>query len=110
VVYLDRKINELLSTFDPKALEQVDRALTEMEQSFPGLSIPAGRHAKYDFGMEWYGSITLLQPLTTAAHEWIENNLPSDVGWFGKSAAIESNYWPDIEFGIRFVGLTIGRI
>lgn len=60
-----------------------------------------------DFRCENHGSVFLLYPLTTSAHSWVAENLPSDAQWFGNAVAIECRYvWPILE-GIQNDGLVV---
>jgi hypothetical protein len=45
-----------------------------------------------DFRCENHGSIFLLYPLNESAKSWIEENLPSDVQWFGQVVAVEHRF------------------
>jgi len=60
-----------------------------------------------DFRCENHGSIFLLTPLTQSGRSWIEENLPSDVQWFGSGVVIEHRYiWRILE-GIQNDGLAV---
>lgn len=40
-----------------------------------------------------HGSVVLFQPLTAAAHEWMEANInPESWRWFGPSLAVDQRY------------------
>jgi hypothetical protein len=71
--------------------------------------VASGTSPTSDFLCENHGSIFLLYPLTESAQAWIEENLPSDVQWFGQAVAIEHRYiWPILE-GIQNDGLLVAR-
>ena len=55
-----------------------------------------------------HGSIVTLMPLTPAAEEWVEHNLPSDAPTFGGAIGIDPRYFPAIADGIVGDGLTLG--
>jgi hypothetical protein len=60
-----------------------------------------------DFRCENHGSIFLLYPLSQSAQSWIEENLPSDVQWFGNGVVVEHRYiWAILE-GIQNDGLAV---
>jgi predicted thioesterase len=60
-----------------------------------------------DFTVENHGTIYLLRPLTQAAREWVEANLPDDRQTFGTAVAVEHRYIADIAQGILNDGLTV---
>jgi hypothetical protein len=60
-----------------------------------------------DFRCENHGSIFLLYPVSQSAQSWIEENLPSDVQWFGQAVAIEHRYIWSILEGIQNDGLAV---
>lgn len=46
-----------------------------------------------DFRITYHGTITLLEPLTPACREWIDENVATEGWqWFGKALAIEPRY------------------
>lgn len=46
-----------------------------------------------DFSVEYYGTITLLRPLTPACKAWIDENVASEGWqWFGGALAVEPRY------------------
>ena len=45
-----------------------------------------------DFTVENHGSIFLLQPLTSAAQTWVDENIPEDAQYFGTAVAVEHRY------------------
>lgn len=60
-----------------------------------------------DFSVRSDMSISLLEPLTAAAREWVEEHLPEDHQTFGNSVVVENRYMPDIVTGIRRDGLAV---
>lgn len=60
-----------------------------------------------DFLVENHGSICVLQPLTSAAVEWCDANLPEDCLSWGGGVVVEPRYIDDIVEGIRGDGLTV---
>ena len=60
-----------------------------------------------DFCVENHGSIFLLQPLSPAANDWIQENLPEDRLTFGGAVAVEHRYIADIVRGAQHDGLVI---
>ena len=60
-----------------------------------------------DFNLFFDGVIALLTPISEAAFQWIDTNLPDDAPCFGAATAIEARYAPDIINGIRQDGLTV---
>jgi hypothetical protein len=60
-----------------------------------------------DFAVENHGTIILLQPLTRAASEWVEENLSADRLHYAGAVVIEPRYLTDIVDGIRADGLEI---
>ena len=62
-----------------------------------------------DFRCENHSSIFLLYPVSPSAQSWIEENLPSDVQWFGNGVVVEHRYiWAILE-GIQNDGLAVTR-
>jgi hypothetical protein len=60
-----------------------------------------------DFAVSNHGTIILLQPLTRAANEWVEENLPADRLHYAGAVVIEPRYLADIVDGIRADGLEV---
>jgi hypothetical protein len=60
-----------------------------------------------DFTVENHGTIFLLQPHTSAAQRWVDNNIPDDAQYLGTAVAVEHGYILDIVDGIKADGLTI---
>jgi len=106
VVFLDPAIKAFLEERDPKALDQVDQALSYAENNVEGITIPEGR-ALPDFEVQGHYTIYLLQPLNQAAQEWIDNNIPPDSEWYMNSVVIEHRYIADIIQAIYKEGMQI---
>ena len=71
--------------------------------SSPGNSSPV----EPDFICEYHISLFLLRPLSPAAFDWIEQNLPLDRLTWGHATVIEPRYvWPII-LGIQDSGLSV---
>ena len=69
--------------------------------------VASGSSPTVDFLCENHGSIFLLRPLSQSAQSWIEENLPSDVQWFGNGVAVEHRFiWAILE-GIQNDGLAV---
>jgi len=60
-----------------------------------------------DFEVQNHGSIYLLRPLTEAARDWCNDNLPDDAPTFGHAYAIEHRYIRDIVEGALADGLSV---
>jgi hypothetical protein len=61
-----------------------------------------------DFRLDNHGTISVLFPVTAAAHEWVEENLPADrMHWGAGGTVIEHRYVRDIVNGIVNDGLEI---
>lgn len=54
-----------------------------------------------------HGSLIGLKPMTPAASEWITNNLPTTVQWFGQEVMIEPRYASPIFEGMQNDGLEV---
>jgi hypothetical protein len=59
-----------------------------------------------DFICENHGSVFLLRPISPAAFEWIEENLPNDRLTFGNATVIEPRCVWAILLGLQDDGLT----
>ena len=90
VQVLTQALRELRCEFDP--------ALQPLSVSVRGLDT---------FSVQNEGTIYLLQPLTRAAQEWIDENLFPDRLTFGDAVVIEHRYVCDILDGIRLAGLEV---
>lgn len=53
-----------------------------------------------------HGSIVTMEPLSDAARQWIDENIPDDALRFGDSIAIEPRYFGEIAYGAQSDGLT----
>jgi hypothetical protein len=60
-----------------------------------------------DFTVQNEGTIFLLQPLTVAAREWINDNLPEQRLVYGTAVVVEHRYIQDIVQGIINDGLVV---
>jgi hypothetical protein len=60
-----------------------------------------------DFSVQNHGSIFLLQAITPAAKNWIEEFLSEDRQTFGSAVAVEPRYVPSIVTAIRNDGLVV---
>jgi hypothetical protein len=61
-----------------------------------------------DFDLVNHGSICLLTPLTPAAHDWVDANLPQDaMRWGPCSIVIEPRFADAILEGIAEEGLSL---
>lgn len=60
-----------------------------------------------DFMVANHGSIFLLQPVTEAAQQWIEEHLPDDRQTIGNAVAVEHRYIGAIVEGIEEDGLEV---
>jgi hypothetical protein len=66
---------------------------------------------RIDFEFVEHGSICLLTPMTPAANDWDEANIPKDaMRWGACSVVIEPRYAPSILEGIAADGLTVERL
>jgi hypothetical protein len=72
----------------------------ECSGSSPGQSEP-------DFVCENHLSLFLLRPLSPAAFDWIEENLPLDRLTWGNATVIEPRYVWNIILGIQESGLSV---
>lgn len=53
------------------------------------------------------GSVYLLEPVTEAAQEWIDENIPDDAQYLGKNLAVEHRYVDHILEGMQNDGLVV---
>lgn len=60
-----------------------------------------------DFTVQNEGTIFLLQPLTVAAREWVNDNLPEQRLVYGTAVVVEHRYIFDIVVGIKRDGLEV---
>lgn len=54
----------------------------------------------HDFVLINQGTISTLTPVTEGARDWIDEHIPDDAQWFGRSLVIEWRYVEDIYNGI----------
>lgn len=66
-----------------------------------------GEQMKADFAVENHGTIFLLRPLTPAASEWIDNNLPEDCTEFAGAVVVEHRYITEIVAALECDGLNV---
>ena len=59
----------------------------------------------FDFGVRDEGSIWLFTPLTSAALQFLSENIQQDAQYFGGSLAVEHRYVYDLLLGLREHGL-----
>lgn len=60
-----------------------------------------------DFVAENCGSLFMLQPVSDAAKEWVDEHLPEDAQWLGPRVAIDHRCFPPIAEGIVNDGLSL---
>lgn len=72
----------------------------ECSGSSPGATEP-------DFICEYHVSLFLLRPVSPAAFDWIESNLPEDRLKFGNATVIEARFVWNILLGIQESGLSV---
>jgi len=61
-----------------------------------------------DVRLEDEGSAVLFQPLTPAAHTWMQENIPAeDWQWLGGRLAVERRYVDDVIDGLVKAGFTV---
>ena len=60
-----------------------------------------------DFQFSNHGSIGLLKPLSPAAHDWVQDNLPAERQEFAGAVVIEPRYADPILEGIILDGLEV---
>jgi hypothetical protein len=53
------------------------------------------------------GSLMLFRPLTDAAREWINANVPDDAQWFGDALVVEWRYAAPLAEGMQADGLVL---
>lgn len=67
----------------------------------------AQTNPRHDFNFSDHGSVTLLIPVSRAAHDWVDVNLPIDSLHWAGGIVIEPRYVLDILNGIENDGLTV---
>ena len=60
-----------------------------------------------DFNVTDHGSLTILEPQTTAAKEWADEHFPEDAQNWANGTVIERRYFEPVYEGILADGLTI---
>lgn len=60
-----------------------------------------------DFKVRNEGSIFLLQPITEAANDWVNDHIPKDAQFLGTAVAVEHRYIANIVQGIINDGLGV---
>ena len=65
------------------------------------------RDESADFQVRDQGSTVLLWPLSKAAEEWVEENLPEDPTTWNGAVVIEDRDAPDILAGLALDGLSV---
>jgi hypothetical protein len=60
-----------------------------------------------DFIVQDEGTIFLLQPLTDAAQEWIDEHIPEDAMYLRSAVVVEHRFICDIIAGVTSVGLRV---
>jgi len=62
---------------------------------------------RLDFELSGGGTVYLLRPVTRAAHNWVEDHLPTDATWFGGAVVVEHRYIGAIIGGAIGDGLVV---
>lgn len=57
--------------------------------------------------VENHGSLVLLRPVSSAAFDWFEVNLPEDRMYFGNAVVVEPRFLLHIVLGMRDAGLLL---
>ena len=60
-----------------------------------------------DFEVSNHGSLFLLQPMTPAAHAWLEYSVDSGATWWAGALVVEHRYIADIVSGAQRDGLVV---
>jgi hypothetical protein len=60
-----------------------------------------------DFSIENHGSILLFRMNTSAASEWVSENVQSEAQFFGDALVVEHRYALDLATGMSEAGLVI---
>jgi hypothetical protein len=70
-------------------------------------SSPTKKKTKWDFRVEFHGSIVLLCPLTKPGLRWVSKNIGADNGYqpYWPTVVLEPRYLADFITGIRRDGL-----
>jgi hypothetical protein len=62
---------------------------------------------RVDFELSGDGTVYLLQPVSRAAHNWVEEHLPTDATWFGGAIVVEHRFIGPIVSGAIGDGLRV---
>lgn len=62
---------------------------------------------KVDVHVSNQGTIFTFWPVTDAAKEWIDENVPDDSQWFGPKLVVEWRYAYDLADGMEAAGLIL---
>jgi len=62
---------------------------------------------KADVFVSYEGSIFLFCPLTSAAKQWIAENVQPDAQWFGQALVVERKHAAELAAGMRKAGLVL---
>lgn len=104
IAYCDAQAG--IAVHDPERVP--DQQLSQdYQQAANVLSVIRDSRIDPDFAVQGEGSVYLLQPLTPAATEWIESNLPTDRTMFGSAVVVEWRYIAGIVHGIKGAGLAV---
>jgi hypothetical protein len=61
-----------------------------------------------DFRTSDHGTVVLIWPVSTAAHDWVEQNLVAEPWqWFGGALGVDHRFAPDILAEITKAGFAI---
>ena len=60
-----------------------------------------------DFELSGNGTVYLFRRISRAAHDWVEDNLPSNATWFGGAVVVEHRYIGPIIGGAIGDGLVV---
>lgn len=62
---------------------------------------------KADAAVQNHGSIFLVEPLTPAAEEWLEDNVAGETQHWGSALVVEHRYINDLVAGMQQSGLVV---
>jgi len=57
--------------------------------------------------VENHGSIFLVRPVSSAAQNWLDENVSDDAQYFGNALAVEHRYISDLVEGMKLDGLAV---
>ena len=63
-----------------------------------------------DFRFENHFSLFLVQPMTAAAREHLEENVQAGAMWFNGALVVEPRYVEDLALGLEEAGFSTGRV